>query len=81
LKTYVFRAEIEQYEDGRLGAEIPSLPGCATWGYTKEEAMEALQDAAQAYIEVLLEDGGPLPRGEEEVANIIPGSEFVSVTV
>jgi predicted RNase H-like HicB family nuclease len=81
LKTYVFRAQIEQYEDGRWGAEIPSLPGCATWGCTKEEAMEALQDAAQAYIEVLLEDGDPLPRGEEEVANIIPGSEFVSVTV
>ena len=64
-----------------VGEPIPSLPGCATWGYTKEEAMEALQDAAQAYIEVLLEDGDPLPRGEEEVANIIPGSEFVSITV
>jgi len=34
LKSYIFRAEIEQEEDGRWSAEIPLLPGCATWGYT-----------------------------------------------
>ena len=31
LKSYIFRVEIEQEEDGRWSAEIPLLPGCATW--------------------------------------------------
>ena len=47
MKTYVFRVEVED-EDGRWVAEVPSLPGCATEGDSKEEALEALQEAAQA---------------------------------
>ena len=61
MKTYIFRVEIEQEEDGRWSADIPTLPGCAAWGYSKEEALEAVQDTAKAYLEVLFEDGRPLP--------------------
>ena len=57
LKTYVFSVEIEQDEDGRWGAGIPALPGCATWGYTAEEALETLREAAQAYLEDMVEAG------------------------
>ena len=39
------------------------LPGCAAWGSTREEALEALQEGAQAYLEVLFEDGRPLAKG------------------
>jgi hypothetical protein len=46
MKTYLFQAEIEQDDDGRWSAWIEALPGCAVWGYTKEEALEALKDAA-----------------------------------
>jgi hypothetical protein len=37
------------------------------WGYSKEEAIAALKDAAQAYIEVLIEKGQAIPvsRGVE----------------
>ena len=49
MKTYVFKAEVEQ-EDGRWVAEVPSLPGCATEGDTREEAIEALRQATQAYL-------------------------------
>ena len=35
---------------------------CAATGYTREEALEALQDLTQAYFEVLLEDNDPLIR-------------------
>lgn len=59
MKTYVFKAELEQDDDGRWGAEIPSLPGCATWGYTKDEALESLQEAAQGYLDVLRERNQP----------------------
>ena len=51
MTTYVLTAEIEQDEDGRWSAWIDALPGCAAWGHTREEALLALQDAADAYIE------------------------------
>ena len=51
MTTYVLTAEIEQDEDGRWSAWIDALPGCAVWGHTREEALLALQDAADAYIE------------------------------
>ncbi len=62
MKTYIFPVSIEQEEDGRWSAWVEELPGCATWGYTKEEALEALKDAAQAYMEVLLEKGQAIPQ-------------------
>ena len=61
VKSYVFHAALEQEEDGRWSAWIEALPGCATWGYSREEALEALKDAAQAYLEVLSEKGQEIP--------------------
>ena len=81
MKTYVFRVEVEQDDDGRWGADIPTLQGCAAWGYTREEALEALRDGAQMYLEVLFEDGRSLPKEAEAEAIVIPGSEVITVTV
>lgn len=61
MKTYLFQAELEQEDDGRWSAWIEALPGCAAWGYTKEEALEAIKDTAQAYLEVLVEKGQSIP--------------------
>ena len=64
MTTYVLTAEIEQDEDGRWSAWIDALPGCAAWGHTREEALLALQDAADAYIEDMEEtDEQVLERG------------------
>ena len=60
VKSYVFRAELEQEEDGRWSAWIDVLPGCAVWGHSKEEALDALKEAAQAYLEVLGEKKKPV---------------------
>ena len=43
MKTYVLDVEVEQEEDGRWSAEVPYFPGCAAWGYTREEALEMLR--------------------------------------
>ena len=68
MKTYIFRVEIEQEEDGRWSAEVPTLPGCATWGYTKDEALLSIQEATRLYIESLLAHGDPIPaNGPAEV--------------
>ena len=55
MKTYVFRGELEQDEDGRWSAWIDALPGCTAWGYTREKACRALQDATDVYIEDMVE--------------------------
>jgi predicted RNase H-like HicB family nuclease len=35
--------------------------GSTTWGYSQEEVLEALKEAAQAYLEVLSEKGQEIP--------------------
>ena len=73
-KTYAFAVDFEQEEDGLWSVDIPALGVCAASGYTREEALEALQDLAQAYFEVLLESGNGLPEGIESYETIT-GSE------
>ena len=51
------KAQLEQDEDGRWSVWMDSLPGCAAWGYTRDEALAAIKDAAAAYIEDMLEAG------------------------
>ncbi|MDE2802064.1 MAG: type II toxin-antitoxin system HicB family antitoxin [Chloroflexota bacterium] len=48
-------------EDGYWVAECPSLPGCVSQGKTREEAMRNIKEAIGMYIEVLEEEGLPVP--------------------
>ena len=43
--------------------------------------MQALRNGAQAYLEVLFEDGRSLPKEAEEDSIVISGSEVVAVTL
>lgn len=61
MKTYIYPIEVEQEEDGRWSAVVPSLPGCAVWGRSQQEAVKALQEAIDAYIATLRETGRPIP--------------------
>ena len=81
VKTYIFNVEVEQDDDGRWGAEVPVLPGCAAWGYTKKEALEALKETAQAILEVMIEHNDPLPQEAEQEVEILSGSDVVTVTI
>jgi predicted RNase H-like HicB family nuclease len=40
-------------------------------GEAVEEALEALKEASQAYIDVLIEDGRPLPSEADEFVQVI----------
>lgn len=77
MKTYVYRAELEQDEDGRWSAWVEALPGCTAWGYGQEEALKALRDAAEAYIEDLIEAREAIPIQEADVLE----SPAVAITV
>lgn len=61
MKTYLFRVELQREEDGRWSVWVSGMPGLASWGHTKEEALRNIQDAAEAYIEDMLEAGEPIP--------------------
>ena len=78
MKTYIFPVELEQEEDGRWSAVVESLPGCAIWGYSKEETLKVLQEATQAYVQVLLEQGRSIPSSQDIE---IKESPAVSVSV
>ena len=80
MKTYVFKVELEQDEDGRWSASIPILPGCGVWGYNKEEALNNLREAAQAYLEVLFEDGRSLPEEAAGTTEVVD-APVVAVTL
>ena len=73
-KTYVLAVDFEQEEDGRWSVDIPSVPVCAAWGFTREEALENLQDLTQGYFEMLVEFGDPLPEGMQS-CEVLPGNE------
>ena len=64
MKSYVFRVELVHEEDGRWSAIVPALPGCAVWGYSVEEALQAVDEAAKMYVDYLLENGEPVPLDE-----------------
>ena len=52
-----YQAQVEPDCDGRWSAWIEELPGCAAWGYSQDEAMAALEEAAAAYLEDMVEAG------------------------
>ena len=64
----VLNAVVYQEADGRFTAEVPSCPGCATWGHTREEAIAKLREAASLYFE-----------DEEDLQSAHPNMERVAI--
>lgn len=54
-------AVLEQEADGAWSAWVPALPGCATYGESRAEAIEHLREAVKLYVESLVERGLPVP--------------------
>ncbi len=67
MRTHVFEIEIEEDEDGRWSATCPVLPGCATWGHSREEALRNIQEAVAAYVADLVDAGETIPSGRQVI--------------
>lgn len=67
MKSYIFRVELSQDEDGRWNAVVPSLEACYTWGKTREEALANIQDALRCCLEDMFAHGEPLPADVEVI--------------
>jgi predicted RNase H-like HicB family nuclease len=71
MKTYVFRVVIEPDEE-RFYAEIPALPDCHSWGYTYEEALKNMKEAAELCLEAMIQDGQPIPEEDSRPCARLP---------
>ena len=71
MKTYVFRVIVEP-DDDRYYAEIPALRDCYSWGYTYEEALKNVKEAAELCIETMIEDGQSIPEEDPHVIRKAP---------
>jgi predicted RNase H-like HicB family nuclease len=47
--------------DTSYGAYVPDLPGCVAVGESREEAVKLIHEAIEAHLEMLREEGEPLP--------------------
>ncbi len=77
-QTYIFQVVIEDdaFEDGRpaFHAYCPALKqyGAATWGATKQEALQHIQEVVEMVVEEMVEEGLPLP------GNSSPDAQFLA---
>lgn len=55
-----FTITLDRDEDGVWIAECPSIPGCISQGTTREAAVENIQEAIAACLDVRAEQGMPL---------------------
>ena len=51
----------EGTETAAFGVVVPDLPGCFSAGDTLDEAVEAVKEAAAAWIDAALDSGLPVP--------------------
>jgi antitoxin HicB len=56
----------EPAEEGGFVVSVPALPGCLSQGETFEIAKKNIQEAIEAYLSVLKEDGDEIPRESQE---------------
>ena len=61
---------LEAAEEGGYVVTCPSLPGCASEGETREEALANIKDAIQGYLATLRRRGDALPIVEIEIVEV-----------
>ena len=47
--------------DTSFGAYVPDLPGCVAAGATREEAVKLIHEAIEEHLQVLRDEGMPVP--------------------
>ncbi|MFN8343606.1 MAG: type II toxin-antitoxin system HicB family antitoxin [Spirosomataceae bacterium] len=64
MKTLNYRIILIPEEEGGYTAKVPAIRGCITYGETVEEAIAMAKDAIEGCLEVLIEEGQPLPQDD-----------------
>ena len=58
---------VEREERGTYSVYVPDLPGCASMGGTRREALANAREAIACYLEGLRKLGRPVPRRRTRV--------------
>jgi predicted RNase H-like HicB family nuclease len=63
VQTYTYTVVIHPADPDETGfwAEVPALPGCFTQGETIEEVIANAKDAISGFVQVLIDEGEPVP--------------------
>jgi predicted RNase H-like HicB family nuclease len=56
--------------EGNLSAYVPDLPGCVSTGETVEELMGNIREAIEGHLEVMRENGEPIPEAASEAMQV-----------
>jgi predicted RNase H-like HicB family nuclease len=62
---------LEPVEEGGFSVEVPSLPGCLSFGKTKEEALKNIAEAIALHLDPVADD----------LKNLKPGSIVEKITL
>ena len=65
MDTLSYRVLLRKEPEGGFTVNVPSLPGCVTFGETLEESMRMAREAIELYIESLLAHGEEIPSEHE----------------
>ena len=57
MKVLTYRVLLNEEPEGGFTVNVPSLPGCVTYGDTLDHALSMAKEAIEGYIEVLKEQG------------------------
>lgn len=49
-------------EDDAFVVDVPELPGCMAHGGTREDALQAANEAVDLWVETAREEGRPVPK-------------------
>jgi len=60
-KKYTILLDPNYPEEGHI-VRVPALPGCITYGQTREEALERAKEAIEGFIEGLQKTGEAVPK-------------------
>lgn len=71
MSEYTFTVILEpDMEDGGFTAYAPALKGCHTYGQTKQEALQMIQEAISLYIETLMANNETIPSDTQYIETV-----------
>lgn len=76
MTPYEYAVLLHPAAEGGFWAEVPALPGCLAQGETVEETLANVQEAAEAHLQALRNEGRTVPEeGGVLVARVRVGRE------
>ena len=64
MKILNYRILLTPEPDGGYTVKVPAIRCCITYGETIEEAIAMAKDAIEGCLEVLIEEGQPIPEDD-----------------